>query len=100
MNWRDERIPVRLIYPDKLRHSAQALERLPITLPNGTTVFLRDVADLVRERGFNTINRRDMRRLAMQQIGDLTGGVMKLVLLIADLANALARDRLDPPEML
>jgi multidrug efflux pump subunit AcrB len=64
VNWRDERIPVRLIYPDKLRHSAQALERLPITLANGTTVFLQDVANLVRERGFNTINRRDMRRLA------------------------------------
>ncbi len=64
VNWRDKRIPVRLIYPDELRHSAQALERLPVTLDGGATVYLGDVARVVRERGFNAVNRRDMRRLA------------------------------------
>jgi len=64
VNWRDKRIPVRLIYPDELRHSAQALERLPITLEGGKTVYLQDVASIVRERGFNAVNRRDMQRLA------------------------------------
>ena len=64
VNWRDKRIPVRLIYPDELRHNAQALERLPITLEGGKTVYLQDVASIVRERGFNAVNRRDMQRLA------------------------------------
>jgi multidrug efflux pump subunit AcrB len=64
VNWRDKRLPVRLIYPDQLRHSAQALERLPITLEGGKTVYLQDVATIVRERGFNAVNRRDMQRLA------------------------------------
>ncbi len=64
VNWRDKRIPVRLIYPDGLRNHAVALERLPITLEQGKTVYLGDVATIKRERGFNSVNRRDMQRLA------------------------------------
>ncbi|MCF6355549.1 MAG: efflux RND transporter permease subunit [Candidatus Polarisedimenticolaceae bacterium] len=64
VNWRDKRIPVRLIYPDELRNHAVALERLPITLERGKTVYLGDVATIKRERGFNSVNRRDMQRLA------------------------------------
>lgn len=64
VNWRDKRLPVRLIYPDEQRYGARALERLPITLEGGKTVYLGDVASIVRERGFNAVNRRDMQRLA------------------------------------
>ncbi len=60
---RDQRMPVRLIYTDPVRHSS-ALQRLPITLANGKTVYLGDVADIKIGRGLNTINRRDLQRLA------------------------------------
>ncbi|QKQ28183.1 efflux RND transporter permease subunit [Candidatus Reidiella endopervernicosa] len=59
----DKRIPVRVIYPDELRHSG-TLERLPVTLSSGRTVYLGEVADIEPGRSLNTINRRDMRRLA------------------------------------
>jgi len=64
VSWNDKRIPVRLIYPDALRHDAAALERLPITLEDGHTVYLGDVAQIEQARGFNSINRRDLQRLA------------------------------------
>ena len=64
VNWRDERIPVRLIYPDALRHDSQALESLRLTLDDGRTVYLGDVADISTSRGWNTVRRRDLRRLA------------------------------------
>ena len=63
VNWRNKRIPVRLIYDDRWRHDGAALERLPVSLNDGRVVWLRDVADIEVGRGFNTINRRDMRRL-------------------------------------
>ncbi len=59
----DKRLPVRLIYTDPVRHSS-ALQSLPITLPNGKTVYLGDIADIKIGRGLSTINRRDLRRLA------------------------------------
>ncbi|MCU7879330.1 MAG: efflux RND transporter permease subunit [Candidatus Thiodiazotropha sp. (ex Lucinoma aequizonata)] len=64
VSWRDKRIPVRLIYNDELRHDASALARLPITLDNGRTVYLGDVADIEEARGYNSINRRNLSRLA------------------------------------
>ncbi|MCG7948944.1 MAG: efflux RND transporter permease subunit, partial [Candidatus Thiodiazotropha taylori] len=64
VSWQDKRIPVRLIYDDELRHDAGALSRLPITLDDGRTVYLGDVADIQEARGFNTINRRNLSRLA------------------------------------
>ncbi len=51
VSWNDKRIPVRLIYPDALRHDAAALERLPITLEDGHTVYLGDVAQIEQARG-------------------------------------------------
>jgi multidrug efflux pump subunit AcrB len=59
----DQRMPVRLIYTDPVRNSS-ALGQLPITLANGKTVYLGDVADISIGRGLNTINRRDLQRLA------------------------------------
>ncbi|MBV2097229.1 MAG: efflux RND transporter permease subunit, partial [Candidatus Thiodiazotropha sp. (ex Codakia orbicularis)] len=64
VSWRDKRIPVRLIYNDELRHDAAALERLPITLDDGRTLYLGDVADIAEARGYNSINRRNLHRLA------------------------------------
>jgi multidrug efflux pump subunit AcrB len=64
VSWQDKRIPVRLIYDDELRHDAAALTRLPITLDDGRTVYLGDVADIQEARGYNTINRRNLNRLA------------------------------------
>jgi multidrug efflux pump subunit AcrB len=60
----DERIPVRVIYPEAIRQSSN-LENLPITLDDGRLVYLGDVADIVAGRGMNTISRRDTRRLGL-----------------------------------
>lgn len=59
----NERLPVRLIFTDAVRHSSQ-LESLPIVLASGEYVYLGDVATINIGRGLNTINRRDMQRLA------------------------------------
>ncbi len=64
VSWKDKRIPVRLIYDDELRHDAMALARLPITLDDGRTVYLGDVADIHEARGYNSIQRRNLHRLA------------------------------------
>ena len=64
VSWRDKRIPVRLIYDDELRHDVAALTRLPITLDDGRTVYLGDVADIREARGYNSISRRNLNRLA------------------------------------
>ncbi len=59
----DQRVPVRIIYTDAVRHNA-SLETLPVTLDDGRIVYLGDVADIQRGRGLNTIQRRDTQRLA------------------------------------
>jgi multidrug efflux pump subunit AcrB len=64
VSWQEKRIPVRLIYDDQLRHDASALERLPITLDDGRTVYLGDVAEIDQARGFNSVTRRNLDRLA------------------------------------
>ncbi|MES9863202.1 MAG: efflux RND transporter permease subunit [Candidatus Thiodiazotropha sp. 4PDIVS1] len=64
VSWQDKRIPVRLIYNDEIRHDAGALVRLPITLDDGRTVYLGDVADIQEARGYNAISRRNLNRLA------------------------------------
>ena len=60
---RDERLPVRLIY-DKQTRQRSDLRNLPITLGDGRTVYLGEVADIEVGRGLSVINRRDLRRLA------------------------------------
>lgn len=61
---RDERLPVRLIY-DKQTRQRSGLRDLPITLGDGRTVYLGEVADIEVGRGLSVINRRDLRRLAI-----------------------------------
>ncbi len=63
VNRGDERIPLRLIFPEKLRFDAESLRQLPITLADGRTVYLMDVAEIKMDRGLSSITRRDQQRL-------------------------------------
>ena len=60
----DQRVPVRVIYPEPVRHDAD-LAKLPVTLDDGRVVYLGDVADIEAGRGLNSISRCDNRRLAV-----------------------------------
>ena len=64
VTWSEKRVPVRVIYPEGLREQSAGLERLPIVLPDGRTVYLGDVADISAGRGLNEVRRRDGRRMA------------------------------------
>jgi len=64
VTWDEKRIPVRVIFPERLREEADSLAGLPVVLPNGRSVFLGDVADISVGRGLNEIRRRDFRRMA------------------------------------
>ena len=60
----NQRIPVRVIYPEALRRQPTGLAGLRVVLPSGRMVLLGDVADITVSRGVNLIKRRDLRRLA------------------------------------
>ncbi len=60
----DQRVPVRIIYPERLRRQAGKLTDLQIVLPSGNTVYFGDVADIAMTRGANLVKRRDMQRMA------------------------------------
>lgn len=64
VTWGDERIPVRVIYPEPMREEAASLRELRVTLPSGKAVYLGEVADIEVGRGLSLINRRDLQRLA------------------------------------
>ncbi len=64
VTWGDERIPVRVIYPDSVRRNS-TLTSLPVTLEDGRMVYLGDVADINEGRGYSSIQRRDNQRLAI-----------------------------------
>ncbi len=64
VNWRDKSIPVRLIYPEAIREGSMPLTSLPITLDDGRVVYLGEVATVEKGRGYNSISRRDLERLA------------------------------------
>jgi len=70
----DKRVPVRVIYPDAIRHGSE-LDRLPIVLEDGRLVYLGDVAEITIGRGMNTISRRDTRRLGLVT-ADVNGEVI------------------------
>ncbi|PCH61006.1 MAG: cobalt-zinc-cadmium resistance protein [Gammaproteobacteria bacterium] len=59
-----KRMSVRVIYPQAVRTKAADLASLRVVLPSGKSVFLGQVADIEVGRGFNQVNRRDLRRLA------------------------------------
>ncbi|RMD79886.1 MAG: efflux RND transporter permease subunit, partial [Gammaproteobacteria bacterium] len=60
---RERRLPVRVLYPEAVRHGALDLEALPVVLPGGGTALLGQVAELRWERGYQEIHRRDGRRM-------------------------------------
>ncbi len=64
VTWQEKRIPVRVIYPESWRHTSSQLEKLRITLAQGGSVYLGEVANIDVGRGLNVVNRRDGRRLA------------------------------------
>jgi multidrug efflux pump subunit AcrB len=64
VTWNEDRIPVRIIYPQEMRHQSASLAELPIVLSSGGTVYLNDVADITVGHGLNQIRRRDGRRMA------------------------------------
>ena len=63
VNLGEKRVPVRVIYPEDVRRQAQSLKNLRLTLPDGGTVYLGEVADIQPGRSFDTINRSDQHRL-------------------------------------
>ncbi|MEX0951874.1 MAG: efflux RND transporter permease subunit, partial [Gammaproteobacteria bacterium] len=63
VTWRDQRIPVRVIYPEAVREQSQSLTNLPIVTDSGV-VYLEDVADIELRRDLNDIRRRDGQRMA------------------------------------
>lgn len=65
INWESQRYPVRVIYPDSVREDGAGLERLPITLESGNTVYLGEIADIELARGFGSVQRRNLQRLAL-----------------------------------
>jgi len=64
VTWQESRIPVRVIYPESWRHTSSQLEKLRISLNQGGSVYLGEVANIDVGRGLNVVNRRDGRRLA------------------------------------
>jgi multidrug efflux pump subunit AcrB len=64
VTWKEDRIPVRIIYPAYMRHQSASLAELPIVLASGETVYLNDVADITIGHGLNEIRRRDGQRMA------------------------------------
>ena len=59
----DRRVPVRMLYPNAMRHDSAAFARLPITTDGGV-VYLDEVADIVTARGLSSVRRRDGERMA------------------------------------
>jgi len=62
VNRDEKRIPVRLIFNERIRKNSD-LKNLKLTLANGKTVYLGDVAEFIEGRGMSTIIRRDLSRM-------------------------------------
>ena len=65
VNWKADRYPVRVIYPDSIREDGGGLNRLPIVLENGGTVYLGEVANIELGRGLGSVQRRNLQRLSL-----------------------------------
>jgi len=65
VNWKEGRYPVRVIYPDSIREDGAGLNRLPITLDSGGTVYLGEIANIELGRGLGAVQRRDSKRLSL-----------------------------------
>ena len=65
VNWKSQRYPVRVIYPESIREDGAGLNRLPIILENGGTVYLGEVANIELGRGLGPVQRRNSQRLSL-----------------------------------
>jgi heavy metal efflux system protein len=61
----DRRFPLVIRLPESLRNDPRTLQALPITLPDGQYVPLREVADIQIAEGPNAINRENGKRRAV-----------------------------------
>ncbi len=61
----DRRFPLVIRLPESLRNDPRTLQALPITLPGGQYVPLREVADIQIAEGPNAINRENGKRRAV-----------------------------------
>ena len=61
----DRRFPLVIRLPESLRNDPRTLQALPITLPGGQYVPLREVADIQISEGPNAINRENGKRRAV-----------------------------------
>ena len=63
VTWNEKRLPVRVIFPEKMRERSESLLNLPIVLADGRSVYFHEVADFKVGRGVTSIRRRDSQRL-------------------------------------
>ena len=87
VNWESDRYPVRVIYPDSIRVDGASLERLPITLENGKTVYLGEVADIELSRGLGAVQRRNSKRLSL-----ITGEVDKDIITPIEVSSLIDQE--------
>jgi multidrug efflux pump subunit AcrB len=59
---RDEDVPIVIRFPQAVRESVEAVERMKLTLPTGQRVFLRDIAHIETASGPSKIRRDDQKR--------------------------------------
>jgi multidrug efflux pump subunit AcrB len=87
VTWNENRIPVRLIYPESMREQSASLAELPIVLPSGETIYLGDVAEITVGHGLNQIKRRDRQRMAT-----ITADVDSRIITANEVTNQIARE--------
>jgi cobalt-zinc-cadmium resistance protein CzcA len=85
----NRRIPVMIRYPEALRNSTAALEKLQVTTPAGQRIYLSDIADLVEVDGPTSIDREDGKRVVIVE-SNVEG--RDVVGFVADIEEALDRD--------
>ena len=60
----NQRVPIRVIYPDSIRTKAEELASLPIVVAEKGKFYMKDIADIDIGRSINQIRRQDQKRMA------------------------------------
>lgn len=79
-------------FKDAAREDIQALERLPLSLPDGGTTNLASVAKIYRASGPNTIHREQVRRRIVVQCNTTGRGLVDVVQDIQSRLTEIERD--------
>ncbi len=79
-------------FKDTAREDIQALERLPLSLPDGGTTNLASVARIYQATGPNTIHREQVRRRIVVQCNTTGRGLVDVVQDIQSRLNEIERD--------